>query len=56
MAGQGSRFNNSNFKDPKPLIQINDLMMFEHAISNFPKSDKNYLVINENISNNKSRL
>tara|TARA_B100000886_G_scaffold74971_1_gene48417 strand:+ start:7076 stop:7744 length:669 start_codon:yes stop_codon:yes gene_type:complete len=53
MAGQGSRFNNLNYKDPKPLIQINGLMMFEHAISNFPKSDKNYLVINENISDNK---
>ena len=34
MAGAGSRFANAGFKDPKPLIKINDIPMIKIVIDN----------------------
>ncbi len=38
MAGHGSRFSNAGYKDPKPLIMVNDKPMIELVIDNLKPS------------------
>ena len=46
MAGAGSRFANAGFKDPKPLIKINDIPMIKIVIDNLkPKQDHKFIFI-----------
>ena len=52
MAGKGERFLKSNFTTPKPLIEINKLLMYEIVLNSFPKSDKDYLVTSSLIEEN----
>ena len=52
MAGKGERFLKSKLLTPKPLIEINQKLMYELVLSSFPKSDKDYLVISSSIEEN----
>lgn len=46
MAGRGSRFANAGYKDPKPLINVNDKRMIEVVINNLkPDIDHNFIFI-----------
>lgn len=46
MAGEGSRFKNAGFKDPKPLIMINDQRMIELVVNNLrPNSEHRFIFI-----------
>ena len=53
MAGLGKRFSNLNYKNPKPLIKINNTPMFIEASKSMPKADLNIYICNENILNSK---
>ena len=44
MAGLGKRFLNSQFKMPKPLIEINKNPMFIESAKSMPKSDLNVFI------------
>ena len=39
MAGQGLRFLKAGYKNPKPLIKINDVPMFIKASESMPNAD-----------------
>jgi dTDP-glucose pyrophosphorylase len=45
MAGRGSRFINSDFIEPKPLISWNNKNMIQHVVDNFFASDVNFFII-----------
>lgn len=46
MAGHGSRFSRAGFKDPKPLIHVNDKTMIELVIDNLtPMQDHQFIFI-----------
>jgi dTDP-glucose pyrophosphorylase len=46
MAGKGSRFSNAGFRDPKPLIKINNKYMIEGVVENLrPKSNHKFIFI-----------
>ena len=49
MAGLGSRFKNSNYILPKPLIKIKNKPMFIQAAKSLPKSELNIFICNENL-------
>jgi CTP:phosphocholine cytidylyltransferase-like protein len=44
MAGRGSRFQEQGYKNPKPLIKINDKPMFMEAIKCLPQSTNNLFI------------
>jgi len=44
-AGRGSRFINSEFTEPKPLISWNNKNMIQHVIDNFSDDDVNFFII-----------
>ena len=46
-AGLGSRFKNSEFTSPKPLIAWNNKPMLEHVIDNFLASDIRITIIKQ---------
>ena len=46
MAGLGSRFYESEFNLPKPLIKINKKPMFIQAAKSMPKADLNIFICN----------
>ncbi|WP_241569454.1 glycosyltransferase family 2 protein [Rosenbergiella collisarenosi] len=46
MAGEGSRFKQAGYKDPKPLIEINNKHMIEIVINNLtPKREHRFIFI-----------
>jgi NDP-sugar pyrophosphorylase family protein len=46
MAGEGSRFKDAGFKDPKPLIKINNKYMIEVVVENIkPKTAHKFIFI-----------
>jgi hypothetical protein len=47
-AGRGSRFNDSEFIKPKPLIEWNNKNMIQHVIDNF-KGDNKIIIIKRDI-------
>ena len=51
MAGLGKRFLNSQFKMPKPLIEINKNPMFIESAKSMPKSDLNVFICHEQLIN-----
>jgi dTDP-glucose pyrophosphorylase len=49
MAGAGSRFASAGYKDPKPLIKINDIPMIKVVIDNLrPEIDHRFIFICQN--------
>lgn len=44
-AGRGTRFNGSEFIEPKPLIYWNNKNMIQHVVENFSKDINNLIVI-----------
>lgn len=52
MAGAGSRFSKKNYKDPKPLIDVNGLPMVVQAVNCLPSTkDKTFICLQEHIDN-----
>ena len=51
MAGLGKRFLNSQFKAPKPLIEINNNPMFIESAKSMPNSNLNIFVCHEDLIN-----
>ena len=49
MGGLGTRFLNSKYRLPKPLIKIKKKPMFIQAAKSMPKSDLNIFVCNKNL-------
>ena len=45
MAGEGQRFKDAGFTNPKPLIEVNGLPMIVRALKCLPKALKNILVV-----------
>ena len=52
MSGKGERFSHGGYKDPKPLIQIGEKMMFEYSIDHFSYPDNYIFVVSKEISEN----
>lgn len=49
MAGAGSRFSKKGFKDPKPLIKVNEIPMINVVINNIkPATDHRFIFICQN--------
>lgn len=44
MAGEGSRFRDAGFKEPKPMIDVNGLPMIQLVVNNI-KFDANYIYV-----------
>ena len=55
MAGEGKRFQDENFSDPKPLIQIDNTEMFVRATKCLPESE-NYAFITKQDFENQYRI
>tara|TARA_B110000483_G_scaffold241147_1_gene323439 strand:- start:1697 stop:2764 length:1068 start_codon:yes stop_codon:yes gene_type:complete len=55
LAGKGSRFKNKNFKNPKPLILINNKTMIERVIRSIKITAKYHFIIQE-MDNEDSKL
>jgi NDP-sugar pyrophosphorylase family protein len=50
MAGAGSRFSNKNYKNPKPLIDVNGLPMIIQAVNCLPEtSQKIFICLDEHL-------
>ena len=47
LSGIGKRFINANYKDPKPLILINNKPMIEYVINLFPNEDNFIFICND---------
>ncbi len=54
MAGEGKRFRDEGYKDPKPLIKINGESMFIRSAKCMPKADLWIFIIREEFLNDKS--
>ena len=52
MSGKGERFSKVGYLDPKPLIQIDQKMMFEYSLDHFSYPDKFIFVVNKSINEN----
>jgi NDP-sugar pyrophosphorylase family protein len=48
MSGQGTRYRNDGYKEPKPLIPVNGTPMIERLLSNFPARWPVHFVLAEN--------
>ena len=48
MSGLGQRFINENYKDPKPLIIVDDKPIIEHVINLFPNEKNIKFICNDN--------
>jgi NDP-sugar pyrophosphorylase family protein len=44
MAGKGSRFSMQGYKDPKPLLQVNNNPMIIEAVNCLPQTNKTYFI------------
>ena len=60
MSGLGTRFVNEGYKDPKPLIVVDNKPIIEHVVNLFP-NEKNYklvfpLPIHQDISYEKLKI
>jgi NDP-sugar pyrophosphorylase family protein len=54
MAGAGSRFSKKNYKDPKPLINVNGLPMIVQAVNCLPNTTKKiFICLDEHVKNYK---
>lgn len=50
MAGHGSRFSKNGYKDPKPLIKVNNKTMIEEAVNCLPKtSHKTFICLEDHV-------
>lgn len=52
MSGKGERFSKFGFKDPKPLIQLDEKMMFEYSVDHFAHPNKFLFVVTNKINEN----
>lgn len=52
MSGRGERFSNAGYEDPKPLIKVDEKMMFEYSIDHFAHPKKYLFIVNKTINNN----
>ena len=52
MSGKGKRFTDAGYSLPKPLIPVLGRPMFIKSLKSFPKLDKWFFVISEDILNN----
>ena len=48
MSGIGKRFINAGYKDPKPLIIVDNKTIIEHVCNLFPKENDYIFICNEN--------
>jgi len=51
MVGEGRRFKEANYTEPKPLIKANNRELYLLALDNLPKTDTVNIVINKNAIN-----
>ncbi len=51
MGGEGKRFQEENFSDPKPLIKIDNTEMFIKATNCLPKTEKYIFITKQNFDN-----
>lgn len=52
MAGLGSRFQKEGYKDPKPLIKVDDKIMVVRAVQDMPKAERSCIVTRQDLPQN----
>ncbi len=50
-AGRGSRFDSSEFKNPKPLIEWNGKNMIQHVVNNFSNNENRIFLLTRGLHN-----
>ena len=51
MSGQGNRYRQAGYQEPKPLIPVNGVPMISRLLENFPQSWPSVFVMAENHKN-----